>query len=113
MGTATAEMPLIKHLQKYFGFTKFKGDQEAIIQNVLDGNDSFVIMPTGGGKSVCFQVPAMAKDGICIVVSPLIALMRDQVENLKAKGIEAIAIVSGMGKREVDIALDKCVYGPV
>ena len=70
-------------------------------------------MPTGGGKSLCFQVPALAKPGICLVVSPLIALMKDQVENLRSRGINALAIVSGMGKREVDIALDNCIYGPV
>ena len=70
-------------------------------------------MPTGGGKSLCFQVPALLKPGICIVVSPLIALMKDQVENLKDKGIKAIAIISGMGKREVDIALDNCIYGDI
>ncbi len=71
------------------------------------------LLPTGGGKSVCFQIPALAKEGICIVVSPLIALMKDQVENLREKGIEAISIVSGMGRREVDIALDNCVYGQI
>ncbi len=87
--------------------------QEAIIQSVLSGKDTLALLPTGGGKSVCFQVPALAKDGICIVVSPLIALMKDQVENLKAKGIEAISIVSGMGRREVDIALDNCIYGDI
>ncbi len=87
--------------------------QEDIIQSVLLGYDTLALLPTGGGKSVCFQVPALAKEGICIVVSPLIALMKDQVENLQAKGIEAISIVSGMGRREVDIALDNCVYGSI
>lgn len=87
--------------------------QEEIIQSVLLGYDTLALLPTGGGKSVCFQVPALAKDGICIVVSPLIALMKDQVENLRAKGINAIAIVSGMSRREVDILLDNCIYGPV
>jgi ATP-dependent DNA helicase RecQ len=79
----------------------------------LDGKDTLALMPTGGGKSLCFQVPALLKPGICIVVSPLIALMKDQVENLKDKGIKAIAIISGMGKREVDIALDNCIYGDI
>lgn len=87
--------------------------QEEIIQSVLDGHDTLALMPTGGGKSVCFQVPALLKPGICIVVSPLIALMKDQVENLREKGISAIAIISGMGKREVDIALDNCIYGNI
>jgi ATP-dependent DNA helicase RecQ len=77
------------------------------------GRDTLALLPTGGGKSVCFQVPALVKEGICIVVSPLIALMKDQVENLKAKGISAISIVTGMGKREIDIALDNCVYSQV
>ena len=100
-------------LSKYWGFSKFRPLQEDIIQSVLDGNDTLALMPTGGGKSLCFQVPALLKPGICIVVSPLIALMKDQVENLKEKGIKAIAIISGMGKREVDIALDNCIYGDI
>lgn len=100
-------------LSKYWGFTKFRPLQEDIIQSVLDGKDTLALMPTGGGKSLCFQVPALLKPGICIVVSPLIALMKDQVENLKEKGIKAIAVISGMGKREVDIALDNCIYGDI
>ena len=100
-------------LSKYWGFSKFRPLQEDIIQSVLEGNDTLALMPTGGGKSLCFQVPALLQPGICIVVSPLIALMRDQVENLRDKGIKAIAIISGMGKREVDIALDNCIYGDI
>jgi len=100
-------------LLRYWGFSKFRPLQEDIIQSVLDGKDTLALMPTGGGKSLCFQVPALLKPGICIVVSPLIALMKDQVENLKEKGIKAIAIISGMGKREVDIALDNCIYGDI
>ncbi len=100
-------------LSKYWGFIKFRALQEDIIQSVLDGKDTLALMPTGGGKSLCFQVPALLKPGICIVVSPLIALMKDQVENLKEKGIKAIAVISGMGKREVDIALDNCIYGDI
>nr|WP_067058034.1 ATP-dependent DNA helicase RecQ [Mucilaginibacter sp. L294] len=100
-------------LKQYWGHDNFRPLQEEIINSVLQGTDTLALLPTGGGKSVCFQIPALAQEGICIVVSPLIALMKDQVENLKAKGIEAMAIVSGMGKREVDIALDNCVYGPV
>ena len=100
-------------LSKYWGFSKFRTLQEDIIQSVLDGKDTLALMPTGGGKSLCFQVPALLKPGICIVVSPLIALMKDQVENLKEKGIKAIAVISGMGKREVDIALDNCIYGDI
>lgn len=98
-------------LKKYWGYDSFRPLQEDIIQSVVDQNDTLALLPTGGGKSICFQVPAMAMEGICIVVSPLIALMKDQVENLKSKGIKAQAIVSGMNKREIDIALDNCVYG--
>ena len=100
-------------LSKYWGFSTFRPLQEDIIQSVLDGKDTLALMPTGGGKSLCFQIPALLNPGICIVVSPLIALMKDQVENLKDKGIKAIAIISGMGKREVDIALDNCIYGDI
>ena len=106
-------MSVYQVLKKYWNYDSFRPLQEDIIQSVLDGRDTLALLPTGGGKSVCFQVPAMVKPGICIVVSPLIALMKDQVENLNAKGIQAVAIVSGMGKREVDILLDNCVYGPI
>src|SRR3982750_1188637 len=104
-------MTIQEILKQYWNHDTFRPMQEDIIQSVLLGHDTLALLPTGGGKSVCFQVPALAKEGICVVVSPLIALMKDQVENLKAKGIEAMAIVSGMGRREVDIALDNCVYG--
>ena len=106
-------MSIHQILNTYWGFAKFRPLQEEIIQSVIDGNDTLALMPTGGGKSACFQVPALLKPGICLVVSPLIALMKDQVENLREKGIKAIAIVSGMGKREVDIALDNCIYGDI
>ncbi|WP_419800909.1 RecQ family ATP-dependent DNA helicase [Mucilaginibacter sp.] len=106
-------MTIQQILQHYWKHQNFRPMQETIIQSVLSGKDTLALLPTGGGKSVCFQVPALASVGICIVVSPLIALMKDQVENLKAKGIEAISIVSGMGRREVDIALDNCVYGNI
>jgi ATP-dependent DNA helicase RecQ len=100
-------------LQRYWGHLEFRPLQEEIIRSVLNGHDTLALLPTGGGKSVCFQVPALAKDGICIVISPLIALMKDQVQNLRSKGIAAVCIVSGMDKREIDIALDNCVYGEV
>jgi ATP-dependent DNA helicase RecQ len=106
-------MTIQEILKTYWNHDAFRPMQEDIIQSVLLGHDTLALLPTGGGKSVCFQVPAIAREGICIVVSPLIALMKDQVENLKAKGIEAIAIVAGMGKREIDLALDNCVYGQV
>ncbi len=106
-------MAIYQVLKQYWGFSKFRPLQEEIIQSVLNGKDTLALMPTGGGKSLCFQVPALLKPGICIVVSPLIALMKDQVENLKEKGIEAVAIISGMGKREVDILLDNCIFGQI
>lgn len=100
-------------LKKYWGFSQFRDVQEDIILSVLSGKDTLALLPTGGGKSVCFQVPALAKDGICIVISPLIALMKDQVANLTAKGIKAVAIFSGMSKQEIDMAIDNCVYGNI
>jgi len=106
-------MTAIEILQKYWGHQAFRPLQQDIITSVLEGKDSLALLPTGGGKSICFQVPALVKEGICIVVSPLIALMKDQVENLKSKGIEAIAIYAGMGKREIDILLDNCIYGKI
>lgn len=87
--------------------------QEDIISSVLKGYDTLALLPTGGGKSICFQVPAMMLDGICIVVTPLIALMKDQVSQLKQRGIEAVAIHSGMTRQQVDILLDNCIHGSV
>ena len=98
-------------LKQYWGYDLFRDSQEDIINSVLDGNNTLALLPTGGGKSICYQVPGMLNEGICIVVSPLIALMKDQVENLNKRGIKALAIFSGMNKREIDIALDNCVYG--
>jgi ATP-dependent DNA helicase RecQ len=106
-------MTIEEILKQYWNHDTFRPMQAEIIQSVLLGNDTLALLPTGGGKSVCFQVPALAKEGICIVVSPLIALMKDQVENLRTKGINAISIVSGMGRREIDLALDNCIYGSV
>jgi ATP-dependent DNA helicase RecQ len=100
-------------LEKYWGYKSFRPLQEEIINSVLQGKDTLALLPTGGGKSVCFQIPALAHDGICIVVSPLIALMKDQVEHLTNKGIKAVAITSEMQKREIDIALDNCIYGDI
>ena len=90
-----------KILKQYWGFDKFRPLQEDIITAVLDGTDVLALMPTGGGKSLCYQVPAMAKEGMCLVISPLIALMKDQVENLRRKSITAFAIYSGMSRKEV------------
>jgi ATP-dependent DNA helicase RecQ len=98
-------------LKTVFGYDEFRPVQLDIVLSVLDGKDSLALLPTGGGKSICFQVPALVREGICVVVSPLIALMKDQVDNLRKKGILAAAIYSGMGKREIDTVLDNCIYG--
>ena len=98
-------------LKQYWGYNSFRLLQEDIINAVLDGKDTLALLPTGGGKSICFQVPAMAKDGLCLVVSPLIALMKDQVENLKQKGIPSLAIYSGMSFLEIKKTLQNAAYG--
>jgi ATP-dependent DNA helicase RecQ len=98
-------------LKEYWGFDAFRPLQEDIITAVMEGKDALALLPTGGGKSICFQVPAMAKDGICLVVSPLIALMKDQVEHLKRKGIPALAVYSGMSFIEVKKTLQNAAYG--
>lgn len=98
-------------LKAYWGYDNFRPLQENIINSVLDGKDTLALLPTGGGKSVCFQVPAMAKEGICLVISPLIALMKDQVEALKQKGIPALAIYSGMSFLEIKKTLQNAAYG--
>lgn len=100
-------------LKKYWGYDSFRPVQEDIINSVLEGNDVLALLPTGGGKSVCFQVPALAREGLCIVVTPLIALMQDQVEQLAKRGIKAVALNSAMSKREIDINLDNCIYGNI
>lgn len=100
-------------LKQYWGYDSFRSLQEDIMLSVLEGKDSLALLPTGGGKSLCFQIPALAKEGICIVVSPLIALMKDQVENLNNRGINAIALTSGLRKKEIDTLLDNCIYGKV
>ena len=98
-------------LKKYWGYESFRPFQEEIITSVLEKKDTLAVLPTGGGKSICFQVPAIAMDGLCLVVSPLIALMRDQVENLKKKNIPALLIYSGMSFREVKRTLENAVHG--
>jgi len=101
----------IEILEHYWKFSEFKPQQEAIIEAVLANEDCIALLPTGGGKSICFQIPALIKDGICIVVSPLIALMQDQVNTLKDKGIKAIALTSGFTYEDIDRMLDNCIYG--
>lgn len=100
-----------KILKDYWGYDNFRGIQEDIIRSIGSGRDTLGLMPTGGGKSITFQVPAMAKDGLCIVITPLIALMKDQVRNLRDRGIKAIAIYSGMTREEIVIALENCIFG--
>ncbi len=100
-------------LNKVWGYHNFRPLQSDIIQNVLDGMNTVAILPTGGGKSLCFQVPALCLEGICIVVTPIIALMKDQVEQLKKLGVRATAVYSGMSNKEIDITLDNCVLNQV
>lgn len=100
-----------KILGKYWGYPAFRPLQEEIIHSVCDGNDTLGLMPTGGGKSITFQVPALAMEGICIVVTPLIALMKDQVDNLKRLGIKATAVYSGMSRQEIILQLENCIFG--
>lgn len=100
-------------LKQYWHHDQFREPQSSIIDAVLAGKDTLAIIPTGGGKSICFQVPALLSEGICLVITPLIALMEDQVDELKKRGIAAIAIHSGMSYRELDIALDNCIYGKI
>ncbi len=98
-------------LKKFWGYDHFRPSQAEIIASVLDGKDTLALLPTGGGKSICFQVPALCRPGICLVVSPLIALMKDQVYQLRKRGIPAEAVYSGMPFREIDRILDNCIYG--
>lgn len=101
----------INILERYWNFTEFRPEQETIINAVIEGEDTFVLLPTGGGKSLCFQIPALAKEGICVVISPLIALMKDQVQQLNDKGIKAMALTSGISYSRLDTLLDNCIYG--
>lgn len=100
-----------KILREYWGYSEFRPLQEDIIKSVFSGKDTLGLMPTGGGKSITFQVPALAMDGICLVITPLIALMKDQVDNLKEKGIKALSIYSGMSHNEIMITLDNAILG--
>jgi len=100
-------------LEQYWGFNSFRAKQEAIINDVLAQKDTLALLPTGGGKSICYQVPALAMKGVCIVISPLVALMKDQVYQLQKRNIKAIALGGGLNQRELDIALDNCIYGNI
>ncbi len=104
-------MEPIDILSEYWGYPSFRPMQEQIVRTALDGKDVLAILPTGGGKSVCFQVPALMRDGIALVITPLIALMKDQVQNLNSRGIKALAVYAGMSGREVDLTLNNAAYG--
>ena len=98
-------------LRQYWGYNSFRGIQEDIIRSIGEGHDTLGLMPTGGGKSITFQVPALAKDGLCLVITPLIALMKDQVHNLRKRGIKALAIYAGMSREEIVTTLENCIFG--
>ena len=100
-------------LKKYWNFDDFRDVQGEIIETILAKKDTLALLPTGGGKSICYQVPGLVMDGVCLVISPLIALMEDQIRQLKANGIMAVTINASMGKREIDIALDNVIYGNI
>lgn len=101
----------LKILKQYWGYDHFRGIQKDIIRSVGEGKDTLGLMPTGGGKSITFQVPALAQEGLCLVITPLIALMKDQVRNLRERGIKATAVYSGMTREEILIALENCIFG--
>lgn len=98
-------------LKQYWGYDSFRGIQEEIINNISENKDTLGLMPTGGGKSITFQVPALAKDGLCLVITPLIALMKDQVQNLRKRGIKALSIYSGMSRQDIITTLENCIFG--
>ncbi len=98
-------------LKQYWGYDAFRGIQEDIIESIGNGHDTLGLMPTGGGKSITFQVPALAQEGLCIVITPLVALMKDQVRNLREKGIKALAVYSGMTREEIIVAYENCIFG--
>ena len=107
------EQKLLDALKKYWHYDSFRPMQREAMESVLSGRDTLVLMPTGGGKSIIYQLPTLVSDGLCIVVTPLIALMKDQVDRLRRMGIPAVAVHSGLSSRQIDIALDNCVYGDV
>lgn len=98
-------------LKQYWGYPTFRANQRDIILSVLNGNDTLVQLSTGGGKSICYQLPALAKEGVCMVISPLIALMKDQVDNLKKRGISSVAIHSGLSSKEVEVEMQNTLNG--
>ena len=114
MTEETAKSKLYREiLKKYWGYDDFRGIQQLIVESIGKGKDTLGLMPTGGGKSITFQVPALAMEGVCLVITPLIALMKDQVANLKKKGIKAAAIYTGLTHNEVITTLENAVFGGV
>ena len=107
------EQKLLEALKKYWHYDSFRPMQREAMESILSGRDTLVLMPTGGGKSIIYQLPTLVSDGLCIVVTPLIALMKDQVDRLRRMGIPAVAVHSGLSNRQIDIALDNCIYGDV
>ena len=107
------EQKLLDTLNQYWHYDSFRPMQKEAIESVLSGRDTLVLMPTGGGKSIIYQLPTLVSDGLCVVVTPLIALMKDQVDRLRRMGILAVAVHSGLSSRQIDIALDNCIYGDV
>ncbi|MEZ4924061.1 MAG: RecQ family ATP-dependent DNA helicase [Crocinitomicaceae bacterium] len=98
-------------MNKYWGYDQFRQGQDSTIEHILEGKDCLALLPTGGGKSICYQVPGLAQEGVCLVISPLIALMQDQVKQLRQRGIKASAITAGMNNHAIDIELDNAIYG--
>ena len=105
------EQKLIDTLKKYWHYDTFRPTQREAIESILSGRDTLVLMPTGGGKSIIYQLPTLISEGLCIVVTPLISLMKNQVDSLRKRGILATAVHSGMSTRQIDIALDNCTFG--
>ena len=106
-------MTPLEILKRYYHYDSFRPLQEEIISSVLAGNDTLALLPTGGGKSLCYQIPALATDGIALVISPLVALMQDQVRQLREKRIKARYITSGMSHHEIETILNNCIYGDI
>ncbi|HEY0771400.1 MAG TPA: RecQ family ATP-dependent DNA helicase, partial [Sphingobacteriaceae bacterium] len=108
-----SQLTPISVLSKYWKHSQFRPLQEDIVNSVIAGKDTLALLPTGGGKSVCFQVPGLIREGLCLVISPLIALMKDQVEQLRSRDILAVAIYSGMSRHEIDVALNNAMSGVI
>ena len=111
MGSKPVEAKLLEILNKYWGYSSFRPGQQEVIEAVVARKDTLAVLPTGAGKSICYQIPGLYFDGLTIVVSPLIALMKDQISSLKKRGIKAAGLFSGQYKREQDIILDNAIYG--